>query len=506
MLFAPALLLTLLSAVLYTLSFPPFSLSFLAWIALTPLLFVAAGTPPHTAALYGLLWGVMAAYGVGWWFPGMVTNYLQLSFTVGWVAFFLVSAGLAGLYFSCFTAWVSWLARRQAANPWLVAVGWCVCEFARATLLIGNPWALSGYSQVVHPWLMQIADATGPYGVGLLIAAGNATVAGIFVPAFRGRHPRVSLACLLLTLIGVSLYGRWRLTQTFTVGDPIPVVVVQGAIEQKLRWQPEYRKVNLDQYLALTHGGAAARPRLMFWPEYAVDFHLQLDSPLRESVFQLTRDLDADLVVGGQYYSYGEADVEFHNSVFLVHRGRLAGRYDKMRLLPFAEANQVERFFPEVPSRYVPGRFEQVLRAPIARIGAFVCFEAMYPELVRRFALNGAEVLANPSNDGWFGHPIPAQLQLHIASVRAIENRRYLVRATTTGISAVIDPAGRILAASEFGSPAVLTTTIYRSRVSTPYQRWGDALCWVALAILLMTSCVHILRQAIAARGASPAR
>jgi apolipoprotein N-acyltransferase len=489
-----SLLLTFLSASLYALSFPPFSLSFLAWIALIPLLYAASRTSPLVAAMCGLLWAIGAAYGVGWWFPGMVTNYLQLSLTAGWAAFFSVSVGLAGIYFACFTAWVSWLARRQSASPWLIAAGWSVCEFARANLLIGNPWALSGYSQVSHPWLMQIADATGPYGVGLLIATVNASIAGIFSPVLRGRRPLVSTVCVVVAFGLVCFYGHWRMSQTFTVGDPIPIAVVQGAIEQKLRWQPEYRKANLDRYLALTQGTTASHPQLIFWPEYAVDFHLQVDSPLRESVFQVTRDLKADLILGGQYYSYGVSDVELHNSVFLVHHGRLAGRYDKMRLLPFAEANQVERFFPNLPSRYVPGQFVQVLRAPAARIGAFLCIEAVYPDVVKSFVRKGAEILANPSNDGWFGGPAPARLQLHIALVRAIENRRYLVRATTTGISAVIDPYGRIVAASDFGSPAVLTALIYRSHTRTPYQHWGDALCWIALATVLIASFSCVLR------------
>jgi apolipoprotein N-acyltransferase len=323
-------------------------------------------------------------------------------------------------------------------------------------------------------------------------------LAGFFLSGWRDKRLIVSLLFVSFVLGAVFLYGEWRLSQTFTVGKPLPIAIVQGAIEQQLRWRPEYRKANLDRYLALTQEAAASHPLLIFWPEYAVDFHLQLDSPLREAVFQVTRELGADLLLGGQAYSQGIGNVEFYNSVFLVHRGRLAGRYDKTLLLPFAESNQVERLFPEIPNRYAPGRSIQVLRAPIARIGAFVCFEAMYPDLVRKFVRRGAEVLANPSNDGWFGHAVPARHQLDIASVRAIENRRYLVRATTTGISAVIDPFGRIVTSSEFGLPAMLTTTIYRSHARTPYQRWGDVLCWLALTVVLVFSLSLIL----VARGA----
>jgi apolipoprotein N-acyltransferase len=498
------LFLTLLSAGLYALSFPPFSLSFIAWIALVPFFLAVALVGPGVAALYGFLWCLVAAYGVGWWFPEMIANYLQVPLVIGWLGFFAVSIGLAGVYFAGFAAWGAWLTQRNCASPWFLAAGWSVCEFVRANLLIGNSWALLGYSQISHIQLMQIADATGPYGVGFLIAAVNAHFAQWLVPAGPQKRLLVSSLSLMVLLVGVLLYGDWRLSQTFTVGQPLPITVVQGAIEQKLRWQPAYRRANLDRYLALTRGAMATHPLLIFWPEYAVDFHLQLDSPLRESVFQISRDLDADLVLGGQYYNYGEADVEFYNSVFLVHRGRLAGRYDKTLLLPFAEANQVENLFPGIPNRYIPGQSIRVLRAPLARIGAFVCFEAMYPDLVKKFVLRGAELLANPSNDGWFGHATPAQHQLQIVSLRAIENRRYLVRATTTGISAVIDPYGRIVVSSEFGVPAVLTTTIARSHETTPYQRWGDLLCWVALICVLVTSGTLLARGAFPVRWNSP--
>jgi apolipoprotein N-acyltransferase len=174
--------------------------------------------------------------------------------------------------------------------------------------------------------------------------------------------------------------------------------------------------------------------------------------------------------------------------VFLVRRGKVAGRYDKIRLLPFAEVNHFAQLFPGLHDHYEPGRLTQMLRATAARVGAFVCFEAMYPALVRDFARKGAEVLANPSNDSWFGDAAPARHELDIASVRAIENRRYLIRATTTGISAVIDPYGRVMAMSEFGSPAVLTASVYRSHARTPYQRWGDSVCWGALFFTLVAS------------------
>jgi len=136
-----------------------------------------------------------------------------------------------------------------------------------------------------------------------------------------------------------------------------------------------------------------------------------------------------------------------------------------------------------------------VLQAGAIRVGAFLCFEAMSPDLVREFALQGAEVLANPSNDKWFGHTGPAHHQLNVAIGRAIENRRYLVRPTATGFSAVIDPYGRTVVRSGLGAPEVLTASIRPSQAQTPYQRWGDVAAWIALAFAITASLYHQFTQ-----------
>jgi apolipoprotein N-acyltransferase len=422
----------------------------------------------------------------------MLADYFEFSPVIGWAGLLAIGVGLASIYYSAFAAWLSWLVHRQAATPVLIAAGWGVCEFARANLLIGNPWALSGYSQVAMTRLMQIADATGPYGVGILIAAVNACLAGLFMPALRGRSLPFSIMGVSIVFVSALLYGEWRLSQTFTAGESVKVAVIQGAIERQFRWNPEHREANLGYYLALTQEVAQAHPRLIFWPENAVDFYLQDEIPERESVLDMTRDLSVDLILGGPHYEYGVSGVHYHNSVFLVRRGRLAGRYDKIHLLPFAEEDRSRKLLFWERLNYQPGRRPHTLRTGDIRVGAFVCFEAMYPEVARDFALQGAEVLANPSNDDWFGSATPARHQLDIASVRAIENRRYLVRPTAAGFSAIIDPYGRTAVLSGFGTPEVLIASVYPSRARTPYQRWGDAAAWGAAAFAIVMSLYQI--------------
>jgi apolipoprotein N-acyltransferase len=490
-----SLFLILISAVLYGLSFPPFSVSLLMWVALVPFFIVVVTEPPRAAAAYGVLWGMMMTCSFGWSFPQLIVNYFGLSLFLGCVLLGVVSLVLFGVYFGVFAAWLSWCSQRRSLGPWVVAAGWGVCEFARANLWIGNPLALAGYSQMSSPRVLQIADFSGPYGIGILIAVVNAGLAGWLVPKLRGQHWRLSWIGIVGAVVFTLVYGTWRLSQTFTSGAPFQIAVVQGAIPRERRWKLQYWDANLAQYLALSGQAAAAKPALIFWPENAVDFLLQRDSAQQKAVLQASQDLGAELILGGPYVRYGVDDLYNRNAVFVVHDGKISGRYDKLRLLPFAEQDWFGWFRPPNPRLYEPGKHLYPLRTSVAHIGAVVCFEALYPKLVRQFSQREAQILANPSNDDWFGYAAPARHLLDIVSLRAIENRRYVVRPTTTGFSAVIDPYGRIVAQSGFGSPEVIVASIASSHTETLYQRWGDVVAWISIAIASVVSLVVLIQK-----------
>ena len=478
---------TIASAALYALSFPPLGLAPLAWVALVPFLVVASRLRPATAGLWGLLLGALGVFAMAWWFPGMVARYFEVSPVVGWLGLAAAAVALSGVYYAVWAAWIAWLAGRGGAGPLLVAAGWPAAEFARANVWGGKAWGLASYSQVAWPRLMQIADATGPYGPGLLIAGVNACVASVCAPSLRGRRPVLSTAVIGVALLATVFYGTWRLREPFATGEPVEVAVVQGAVTRELRRQPEGQARALDRYLALTRTAVAeARPALVLWPENAVEFYLEDVSVERTRLLDTVRELDTDLVLGGPSYVRGADGFRYHNSVYLIRRGDVAGRYDKRRLLPIAEWRAGDAVFE-------PGRHVYGLHAGAGLVGAFVCSEALYPDVVRRVAMGGAEILANLSNDTWFGHAAPAQHHLDIASVRAIENRRYLVRATSTGFSAVVDPYGRIVARSALGAADLVASAVRRSHTATPYQRWGDAAAWIAVAVALAGTVLHRL-------------
>jgi apolipoprotein N-acyltransferase len=266
-------------------------------------------------------------------------------------------------------------------------------------------------------------------------------------------------------LAAAFFYGQFRLVQSFDEGERVRVAVVQGGASPA---DESERPARLARYVELTRSAAA--PQLIVWPEYAVEAYLQEASRTRDSVLRTAREAGADLVLGGPHYTLSPQGTRYRNSVHLVRDGRLAARYDKHRLVPFAETT------------YAPGSRRFVLPATALRLGALLCFESMQPDLAREAARQGADVLVNLSNDVWFGDAQAARLQLDSATLRAVENRRYLVRAASTGFSAVIDPHGRTLTRSDFDTYEVLESTVRASHARTPYQRWGDSLAWIVVA------------------------
>ncbi len=466
------------SGLLYAAGFPPLSWPLAPWLALAPLLVACAALSPLRAAMMGMCWTVAAASGVAWFLPAMLSRYFGLAAVPSWLATVVVAGGLHGVYVSAYAAWVAWLARRRAANPVLLAGGWLACEFARASGGLGSPWALTAYSQVHWTPIIQIADLAGPYGIGMLVAGVNACGAAWLAPALRGRRPRLSMATIAVGLATAVLYGHWRLGQTFADGAAVPVSVVQGGAPSADR---AGRAARLARYVALTRG-AAADGGLVVWPESAVETYLEEPSSTREAVEQLTGAGRIDLILGGPSYAPSPSGTRYHNSAYLVRDGRVAARYDKHRLVPFAEDDRFSWLLGDKTTSFTAGSGSFVLAASAVHVGTLLCVEAMFPALVRQAVRQGAEVLVNLSNDAWFGRPESARHQLDIATLRAVESRRYLVRAAATGFSAVIDPYGRTLAESGYGTHQVLETTVRASHARTPYERWGDAFAWLVIA------------------------
>jgi apolipoprotein N-acyltransferase len=471
----------LASAAVYALAFPPQSLWPLAWLALAPFFAACAAGSAGRGAALGLLWGAAITVFTAPWMPAMLRDFFGVPGPRAWLAFAGVAVFLVGLFYAGFGAWLGFVTRRRGRPPSPLAVGcaWCACEWARGALTIPSPWALSGYSQVHWPAVAQVADLAGPYGIAFLLAAVNACLAFLAVPALRPRRPRVTAAATALLLAATAGYGHARLAETFGEGDPIPIAVVQAAPVHGERWGESQRAANLERHLALTRRAVEQRPALVLWPEFAIDFYLREQGPETRALLAGLRDAGASVLLGGPDWTLPPtADrelTEYTNSVFLVERGQVVASYDKVELTPFSETNPLRGIAAVGIDLYTAGAAAQPLDSPAGPLGVFICSEGMLPHYVRRLVRAGAEVLVNPSNDDWFGDAGAARQQLELVSLRAIESRRFLVRATPSGVSAVIDPHGRVRASLATGASDVLHATVVRSRATTLYQESGDA-------------------------------
>jgi apolipoprotein N-acyltransferase len=477
-------LLTLLSAALYVLAFPPWDLSFLCWGCLIPLFVAVPRLRPAHAAAMGLLWGTVAIWGIGHWVPVALMNYWGQPLWFG-VTFAMVGAIVfVGTYGAGFALCASWLGRRTspAVRTLLLSTLWVAWEVARGTLLTGDPWLLIGYAASSFPVLVQVADLGGVFLVSFVIALTNAAAAECLTAGRRfDKATFVAVVPALVALAGTLAYGAWRLAVPLPASPALTVSVIQGNNDPGRQWRAAHYGEGLDEYLRLSAEAAGDDPIVLVWPESAVTFFLAHEPHYRAQIRRLLQDTEADLLVGGPHHE----DVDparpayFNSAFYMTPDGRITGRYDKVHLLPFGE------YFPLRTIEFLRRRFERVryftpgdettlLDTRLGKVAVAICFEAIFPDLVRRRMAAGAQILVNLSNDAWLGDNAGPRQHAAMIAMRAVENRTWVIRATTTGISAVIDPFGRTLKQTPLAVPARLTASVVPLQIPTVYKSYGD--------------------------------
>jgi apolipoprotein N-acyltransferase len=499
-----------LSAALTGLSFPPLGVAGLAWVCLVPLLLALRSGGPGRALLLTWFFSVFAAWAVMDTMPAGLSTYYLRPLWMGWGFCIFIWTATVALYYMAFAPAYRRLAGHYVALlPLLTAAAWTAAELARGRLFtetsfwIGNPWGLLGYTFAEPGPLAQIAAVTGVYGISFALVAVNAALAELAHAVLeRGRiRPATWLGCGLAVLpaLGFWLYGTLELQRAPRPGvtpDAVPIAVAQGDAPLGSRWRSEYYGRNLDIYLGLTRRiFAEGDPAVVFWPEAALTFFLEDEATLLDRIRRSVASSGAELIIGGPA-SEGPGGAIF-NSVFqMAPDGRLVDRYDKRYLLPVTEYMPLRGLMRLFRRRFEGARvFSRGERtAPLetraGRAGILICNEGWYPEIARRRVEEGAEFLVNPTNDTtWFRDEKVAARMLAIASLRAVEQRRYLVRAATSGPSAVVDPWGRRIVMTQALTRQILLGSVRPLRERTFYSRVGDLFafgCAGAVAIALL--------------------
>ncbi|MDA1108188.1 MAG: apolipoprotein N-acyltransferase [Proteobacteria bacterium] len=476
--------LSLLAGALLPLAFAPLGLFPLALLALVLLFSVWLEASPRRALWRGWLFGV-GQFGVG----------------VSWVYVAIHDFGYASIFLaSCLTAlFVALLALFPAVLGYLVArfspviewkkillifpAAWTLFEWLRGWVLTGFPWLNVGYSQIDAP-LAGLAPVFGVYGVSWAVAFSAGLLLTLLL---AGKKQRIgALAALSALWVGAALLGQMQWTHA--QGSPLRVALVQGNIPQEIKWQPEQVQRTLDLYLDLTrqHWGSD----LIVWPEAALPvFYHQLADTYLAGLQNEARTHRTDMLIG---ISVLERESQrYYNSMLSL--GSSSGFYYKRHLVPFGDylpfddwLRGVIGFFDLPMSGYSAGPATQpLLEAAGYKIGVSICYEDVFGEEVIQ-ALPQAALLVNGTNNAWYGDSFAPHQALQMSRMRALEAGRYMLRATTNGISAVIDARGGIVARSPQFATHVVTAAAQPMAGATPYVRWGNYPVVIALLLALV--------------------
>ncbi len=481
----------MLSGTLLFLSFPKFGHGAVAWVSLAPLLIALNGASPGQGLRLGYITGGTSALGVLYWTSLVVIQYGGLSLPVG-----IVVMTLLCLAFAFFPALFGWIVARwsRALGPralLLAPLAWVGTEILRAHTFFEFPWCLLGYSQHAHLPFIQVASFTAVYGVSFLVAVASALLA---YAAVESRAPlrRLALVAWPVLLGGLWVWGSWTMGRAVPESGRIRVGLVQGGILQEDKWLPENAWQNIGRHLELTDRAAEEGARLVVWPESAVPFLFDEAPPLAQALTGIVRRR-------GIYLLFGNDDRDpahvYVGAKMLTPEGELVYRYHKMQLVPFGEyvplqplltlGGRVTAKLVQQVADFTPGKQATLGEADGHRLGALICYESIFPHLVRRFTAQGAELLVNITNDAWYGRTSAPYQHLAMTVFRAVENRRYLVRAANTGITAVVDPRGRVLASTALFDRTVLVREAGFVAGRTFYGRYGDVFAWSCLAVTL---------------------
>lgn len=453
---------------------------------------VRPGAGARRGFLLGMVTGVVHYAGTLYWTSDVVHTYGGL----GWPSALLAAAGLV-LYMTVYLAGGAaviglFVQRLGVRGLWLAPAVWVAGEYARGHVLGGFPWIPLGASVVTLLPVAQVASLVGVYGVSALLAlvATAITVALTARPA--GARAAVAFAIVLLTT--ASLWGALRIRDGRLAedGDPFTVGLVQGNIAQDDKWNPTLAPAILDRYLSMTRAAVARGARLVIWPESSTPFLFDEDPVSAAAVRALVRESGTPLLFGTDEFERGTPN-RFYNSAFMLSGdGATAAVYRKMHLVPFGEYVPLRRllFFiaplVESVSDFAPGT--RVTMLPVAghMASTAICYEVVYPHLIRQAVLEGSELLTTVTNDAWYGESSAPHQHYALASMRAIEQGRYLARAANTGISGIIDPYGREVARSGLFETTVVMGEVRFIRTRTVYATIGDVVPQLGVLVTLL--------------------
>jgi apolipoprotein N-acyltransferase len=441
----------------------------------------------------GLLAGLVYFVGTVYWTSTVVATYGNLPIAVAVFAMVLLA-----LYLSLFPAVMALVTSRLITRGGVGALffapaAWVATEFFRGYLFGGFPWVPLGNSQVTVLPVAQLASVFGVYGLSALVAFVNASIAFALLTAGRTRWRAITVAAGLLVAVGG--WGAWRIAEGSLVreGTPIRVGLAQGNIEQSDKWRPNEARRIFTTYIALTRDMVRRGAEYVIWPESATPFTFESDPVGQQAMRDLAREVRVPILFGSDQMVQTGGEPAHYNAAFqLTPGGETAAVYRKIHLVPFGEFVPMSEWLTIFPplvqtlagfAPFKPGDAMVMLPVGDHLTSTAICYEVVYPSLVRDAVAGGSELLTTITNDAWYGLSSAPHQHFDMASMRAIEHGRYLARAANTGISGLVDPYGRVIVRSGIFEQVGLVAEARFLNRRTMYTSIGDAIAYVAIAL-----------------------
>lgn len=406
------------------------------------------------------------------------------------------------IYIVLFSIFFSLISKKTPNLVFLFSpIVWTALEYLRGLGPFGFPWASLGYSLYRNITLIQVASFTSVYGISWFIVSVNSVIAFVLVSKKKERF----LYLLAIGLVGICLhfYGRKVLNQSEGVyinrkAQSLKVAIIQGNIEQEVKWDPLKEEENLEIHFQLTEqAGQQHTPDLIIWPETAITYPFSDHPEIVNRLLSIAKKYNVYLLVGVPDYVSENEEIKLYNSAFLISpAGKVLDRYDKIQLVPYGEYTPLSKYFPFLgklvggPMDYSAGKrytvFEMVSKNEKAKFSVLICFESILSHLARRFVKNGADFLIIITNDAWYGRTAAPYQHAYMAVFRAIENGVYIFRAANTGYSCIIDPYGRIISSLDIFQRGILVKPISLFKKKTFYSLYGDFFAWSCLILVFV--------------------
>lgn len=499
-----------------------FSLSFedtgfLSFICLVPLFrMIDLAGDFKKILLPSFIWGALCVAGISYWVYTALTGHYGKTplFAIAFMSITILAP--AGILYTIFSSSAFFLKNNSAAHYAFVLPSlWVIMDVIREFVPIFVPWGCLGYAVAEYSYIVQIADIAGVHGLTFFIVMINALAAYGFKASFEALRSRrtgfiaipepvapvrkffIASVLIILSICAVVIYSRHSLRQwdgllpQHMANRTVRAVVVQGSFGVKERWNDSSFIERIAVYKSLTVKAMAEVENsdgfLVIWPETVLNNESRMGSQFMEGLSGLVKN-DGTLVAGGTRRGLNE---KRYNTAWVINGNGDIGWYDKHILLPFAENNPCDTSvlgqFYTAPPRYEQGTASPVVKTKQGKLGISICFEIAYPHFIRGEAVSGAEMFVNCSNDSWFGDTSEPFQHHAMAIVRAIENRRFVLRASNSGISSIIAPTGKVFARTGLFNRSFISAAIAPVNVKPPYHTIGNIIPYCAMIIILVT-------------------